>query len=522
MALSASLQLRQNQSLVMTPQLMQSIRLLQFTHIELMQFVELEVEKNPLLERSDETVDGSLPDHKQSSQISNEGDGPPNPPGPQQETGQDDWFRTELDRHGQETSAGLDAAPEDVFPEDSGAPQPDTPELADNWKSMPGSSSVSADGFLDVDGFAARPQTLRDHVGEQIALAFIDPVERLIALDIADHLDAAGYVQVNLSEHAERLNIELAIVEKTLDCLQDLEPAGLFARSLAECLAIQLRRKNRLDPAMQALVANLDLLARRDFKSLKKICGVEEEDLLDMLSEIQALDPKPGNRFDNAFVQTIVPDVFVRAAPGGGWSAELNAETLPRVLVDEAYFIQISNSVGQKNEDREFLNECMRNANWLTRSLDQRAKTILKVTSEIILQQSEFLLHGVESLRPLTLKTVADAIKMHESTVSRVTSNKYMATPRGIFELKYFFTASIPSSGTGDSHSSASVQHRIRQMINEEAPEKVLSDDVIVGLLKQDGVDIARRTVAKYREAMNIASSVQRRREKRALARAGH
>lgn len=507
MALSATLQTRQNQSLVMTPQLMQSIRLLQLTHTELMQYVEREVEKNPLLEK---VADGDGQDSDRGS----DGDGA------QEQAGTEaDWFREDLEHDGREISAKLDAAPEDVFPEDSGAASPDTPELASQWKSMPGAASGAGDSFNDPDGYCSRPQTLRESVNEQIVFSFSSLADRLIAADIADHLDAAGYLALDLRDTAERLQVDQAAIEAVLKTLQGFEPPGLFARSLSECLAIQLRHKDRYDPAMQTLVDNLDLLARRDFKMLRRLCGVEEADLLDMLAEIQALDPKPGNRFDGANVQTIVADVLVREGSAGSWNVELNAETLPKVLVDHAYFRQISADVGHNDADRDYLSECMKNANWLTRSLDQRAKTILKVAGEIVLRQSAFLAHGVEHLRPLTLKSVADAIGMHESTVSRVTSNKYMSTPRGIFELKFFFTASIAASGDGDSHSSEAVRHRIRQMIDAESPEKVLSDDIIVRNLNQEGVEIARRTVAKYREAMNIASSVQRRREKRALAR---
>ncbi|MCP4318435.1 MAG: RNA polymerase factor sigma-54 [Hyphomicrobiales bacterium] len=509
MALTASLQTRQSQSLVMTPQLMQSIRLLQLTHTELMQYVEREVEKNPLLEKAAD-VDTPTVEAMGESEPGREANGT-----------EADWFRAELEHDGQEISAKLDAAPEDVFPEDSGAASPDAPELADQWKSMPGAASHTRDAYHDPDGFCSRPQTLRENVNEQIIFAFPDIAERLIAADIADHLDAAGYLAVDLHETAERLNVDVSATAPVLSVLQQFEPAGLFARSLSECLAIQLRRKDRFDPAMRALVDNLELLARRDFKSLKKLCGVEEADLLDMLAEIRALDPKPGNRFDGANVQTIIADVTVRQGSGGSWNVELNPETLPRVLVDHTYFRQVSAGVGHSDSDREYLSECMKSANWLTRSLDQRAKTIMKVAGEIVLRQTEFLSQGVEYLRPLTLKSVADAIGMHESTVSRVTSNKYIATPRGIFELKFFFTASIAASGDGESHSSEAVRHRIRQMIDNESPEKVLSDDVIVRNLGNEGVDIARRTVAKYREGMNIASSVQRRREKRALARAG-
>lgn len=489
----------------MTPQLMQSIRLLQLTHSELLQYIEHEVEKNPLLERaSADDVPG--PDHREPETASDAEDA--------------DWFRAELSENGSEISARLDASPEDVFPEDSTATAPQAPELASQWKSMPGAGTNGADGFHDLDGYSARAPTLREHVNEQIIYSFQNVADRLIAADIADHLDPAGYVNFDPVAVAERLDVDVAAVEDVLLTLQAFEPAGLFARTLSECLAIQLRRRDRFDPAMRALVDNLELLARRDFKALKPLCGVDEVDLVDMLAEIRALDPKPGNRFDSAQVQTIVADVTVRPA-AGDWSVELNPETLPRVLIDRTYFARISAGAGNSAVDRDYLNECMKNANWLTRSLDQRAKTILKVAGEIVLRQSEFLDNGVEFLRPLTLKSVADAIGMHESTVSRVTSNKYMATPRGIFELKFFFTASIASSADGQDHSSEAVRHRIRQLIDAETPQKVLSDDAIVGRLRDDGVDIARRTVAKYREAMNIASSVQRRREKRALARAG-
>jgi RNA polymerase sigma-54 factor len=307
-------------------------------------------------------------------------------------------------------------------------------------------------------------------------------------------------------------------VTRVLDSLQQLDPPGVFARSLSECLAIQLRARDRLDPAMAALLDNLELLARRDFASLKRICGVDEEDLIDMLAEIRKLDPKPGTGFEASPSEAIVPDVVVRAAPDGSWAIELNAETLPRVLVNQTYYATVSKHAPKNSADHAFLTDCLQTANWLTRSLDQRAKTIIKVATEIVRQQDAFLMHGVDHLRPLNLKTVADAIKMHESTVSRVTSNKYMLTPRGLFELKYFFTVSIGSAEGGDSHSAESVRHRIRNMIVLESPDAVLSDDDIVDILKKGGVDIARRTVAKYREAMNIASSVQRRREKRALA----
>jgi RNA polymerase sigma-54 factor len=271
---------------------------------------------------------------------------------------------------------------------------------------------------------------------------------------------------------------------------------------------------------MASLVANLDLLARRDFVALRRICGVDEEDLVGMVAEIRALNPRPGMAFSAGSTDTIIADVLIRPANDGTWLVELNADALPRVLVDQVYFAEVSGHAKNQAE-KEFLADCLQSANWLTRSLDQRAKTILKVASEIVRQQDAFLVHGVRHLRPLNLRTVADAIGMHESTVSRVTANKYMLTPRGVFELRYFFTAAIASAEGGDAHSSEAVRDRIKQFIEEERPVDVLSDDAIVDMLRKNGVDIARRTVAKYREGMNIPSSVQRRREKRALAAVG-
>lgn len=508
MALAAKLQLRQSQSLVMTPQLMQSIRLLQLTHIELDRFIDEEIERNPLLERA-EPQDDAGGDQPQKSETA-----------PESAAG-DDWFESETEWSAEAISEKLDSSLENLFPDDPGTSEKLGPDLTAQWKSASAGSggSASSEGF-DVGEMAATIVTLREHVGEQIALAFSKPAERLIAGELADSLDEAGYLRADLEEIAARLGADMGAVARALAVCQTFEPAGLFARDLAECLSLQLAARDRLDPAMKALVANLELLARRDFQTLKRICGVDEEDLLDMLAEIRALDPRPGTAFSGGASDAIVADVEVRAAADGSWAVELNADTLPRVLVDHVYFARVSGHAKDQAE-KEFLAECLQNANWLTRSLDQRAKTILKVASEIVRQQDAFLVHGVRHLKPLNLRTVADAIGMHESTVSRVTANKYMLTPRGVFELRYFFTASIASAEGGEAHSSEAVRDRIKQLIDEEKPADVLSDDAIVDMLRESGVDIARRTVAKYREGMNIPSSVRRRREKRALANAG-
>ncbi|MCH8240805.1 MAG: RNA polymerase factor sigma-54 [Proteobacteria bacterium] len=339
-------------------------------------------------------------------------------------------------------------------------------------------------------------------------------VKRLIGTHLIDMIDEDGYARGDLAALAQRLGAPMELIEETLAILQNFEPAGVFARDLAECLTLQLKDRNRFDPAIESFIANLDLLAARDLAGLKRACDVSDEDLADMITEIRSLEPKPGLKFGKSSLQPVVPDVFVRQRPDGSWLVELNTDTLPKVLVNQAYYATVSRSSSLK-KDKIYLHDCLQNANWLVKSLDQRARTILKVAKEIVKQQDGFLVHGVQHLRPLNLKMVADAIEMHESTVSRVTSNKYMATSRGTFELKYFFTSAIASSRTGEAHSSEAVRHRIKHLIDNEAVSKILSDDKIVELLRLEGVDIARRTVAKYRESMRIPSSVQRRRDKK-------
>lgn len=506
MALAAKLQLRQSQALVMTPQLMQSIRLLQFTQAELQHFIDEEIERNPMLERA----------------ASDDDSGPEASPDAPSIEKTDDWYESDVVPSAETMAERFDSSMENVFPDEPGEVERYGPGLTDQWKSAGGSGSASTNGSegFDFEGIAAAKPSLRDHVGEQIAFAFSSPADRLMAAELTDELDEAGYLRVDLDEFAERLGAQQCEIERILAVCQAFEPTGIFARDLAECLSLQLIARDRFDPAMQVLVANLELVARRDFVTLKRICGLDAEDILDMIVEIRELDPRPGTAFTTGVADPVVPDVVVRAANDGSWLVELNPDTLPRVLVDNVYFAQVVSHAKQQSE-REFLSECMQNANWLVRSLDQRAKTILKVAIEIVRQQDGFFAYGIRHLRPLNLRTVADAIGMHESTVSRVTANKFMHTPRGVFELRYFFTAAIASAEGGEAHSAESVRDQIRELIEAEKPSDVLSDDAIVDILKGSGVDIARRTIAKYREGLNIPSSVQRRREKRAMESVG-
>jgi RNA polymerase sigma-54 factor len=508
MALTQRLEIRQGQALVMTPQLMQAIKLLQLSSLDLTAYVETELERNPLLERASEGEP--------------EGDGPAAEPeefpAPEAEVRADTWLNQDMEVSRTSMEERLDTNLENVFPSEQPEAAQRTPatELAGSEWAGVGGGGRDGDDY-NLEAFVSAATTLADHLSAQLALALTDPADRLIGAHLVDLVDEAGYLTGDLQDVAEKLGAALQDVERVLAVLQTFEPTGVCARNLAECLAIQLRERDRFDPAMQALIAHIDLLGRRDLAGLRRACAVDDEDLTDMIAEIRRLNPKPGLAFGVTTVQPVVPDVVVRPGPDGGYMVELNSATLPKVLLNQSYYATVAK--GARNAaDKSYLSECLQSATWLVRALDQRARTILKVATEIVRQQDGFLTYGVQHLRPLNLRTVAEAIGMHESTVSRVTANKYMATNRGIFELKYFFTSAIAAANGGDAHSAEAVRHRIRQLIDAEAPGAVLSDDTLVEQLRGAGIEIARRTVAKYREAMRIPSSVQRRREKQAAA----
>jgi len=496
MALTPRLILRQGQALVMTPQLQQAIKLLQMSSIELTAYVESEIEQNPLLERDDASDDDGA-------------DAGPAAEGAAAEPSSSDGDTAEEERR----DIGADAADAaETWHEEAGREGEGKLDYAGDpeaWRTRNG--VAAADGLPGLDQTLTRPISLREHLQEQLAVEIHDPADRVIGSHLIDMIDEAGYVTGDFAAIAELLSCDMARVEKTLVQLQRFDPAGVFARNLAECLALQLKERDRFDPAMQALVANLPLLANRDAQQLMRVCRIDAADLAQMVAEIKALNPKPGLAFDKAAPEVVVPDVLLRALPDGAWAVELNSESLPRVLVNNRYYAEVSGATRNKKE-KEYLSERYQSANWLVKALHQRATTILKVSREIVRQQDGFLRHGVQHLKPLVLRDIATAIEMHESTVSRVTTNKYILTPRGIYELKYFFTSAI-AAASGEAHSAEAVRFRIRLLIEAETGE-ILSDDRIVEILMKEGIDIARRTVAKYREAMNIPSSVRRRREK--------
>ncbi|WP_375413380.1 RNA polymerase factor sigma-54 [uncultured Bradyrhizobium sp.] len=529
MALSQRLEFRQSQSLVMTPQLMQAIKLLQLSNLDLATFVEDELERNPLLERGNDGTEPPVPgepaperaefsDRDDAGSDEGYGDRPESAHGAGGdgfEPAPEEWLNRDLGSRA-EIEQTLDTGLDNVFPEEPAEAAARTAQDAAPTAYTEWGGGASNDDSYNLEAFVAAEVTLGSHLAEQLAVAFAAPSQRMIGQYLVDLVDEAGYLPPDLGQAAERLGASARDVETVLATLQKFDPPGVCARTLSECLAIQLRELNRYDPAMQALVEHLDLLAKRDIGSLRKLCGVDDDDLAEMIAEIRRLNPKPGLKFGSARMQTVVPDVYVRPGPDGGWHVELNSDTLPRVLVNQVYYSELSKTI-RKDGDKSYFTDCLQNATWLVRALDQRARTILKVATEIVRQQDGFFTQGVAHLRPLNLKAVADAIQMHESTVSRVTANKYMATNRGSFELKYFFTASIASADGGEAHSAEAVRHHIRRLIDAESPVVILSDDTIVERLRESGIDIARRTVAKYREAMRIPSSVQRRRDKQSM-----
>ena len=506
MALGPRLDIRQSQSLVMTPQLQQAIKLLALSNLEIEAFVAGELEKNPLL-------DHGGPD-----------DGPPAPDGIDRdverpalaaETGaSDDLIAQGLG--GADSPLDVDhgaATFIDDGPADRMASGPDTGSGAGSGAG--GGHDMASGGYADdapdFDSFAAPDASLQEHLMDQ-ARAALSGIDLIVAAQLIGQISEAGYLEADLLATAHALGLPLFDVERVLGVIHTFDPTGIGARTLSECLALQAKEADRYDPCIARLLANLDLLAKGALPQLRRICGVDEEDMADMIAELRSYDPKPGLRFSSDRAAPVTPDLFVRATREG-WSIEVNSATLPRVLVNRTYYVELA-SGKQDKAAKAWLADCLASANWLVKALDQRQRTIIKVASEIVRQQEDFFHKGVAHLKPLTLKAVADAIEMHESTVSRVTSNKYLSCPRGLYELKYFFTSGVSNADGDGAISAEAVKSHIKALIAAEEPHAILSDDTLVDLLRARGMDIARRTVAKYREALGIGSSVQRRRQK--------
>ena len=484
MALPPRLNILQGQSLVMTPKLQQAIKLLHLSNLELSEFVEQALQNNPLLERKDTgeykfTADASQDGHSEAIST-NRLEKPPS-------INIDTKEFVEADTASTTENSMLQWQRHSLCDFDS-----QNPKIIDSWSEV---------------------VSLQDHLLKQANVDLPNPIDRLIAAYMVDSLDDSGYLTVSLEDISIALGSPLRRVKNILEVVQDFDPPGIFARNLSECLGLQLKDLDRYDPAMQAFIKNLGLLAKREFGPLKQICGVDSEKLFEMIKEIKALNPKPAQIFDHTVTQTVIPDVLVDHRRDGSWFIELNTDTLPRVLINNRYYMKIQSQVlGEK--DKVYIAKCYQSANWLVKALHQRAQTILKVATKIVQHQEDFIEKGVQFLRPLVLREIAETLNIHESTVSRVTNNKYLSTPRGTFELKYFFSSAPRATSSGYSPSAKSIRFQIKCLVGTEMPDNILSDDKIVKILRDDGINIARRTVAKYRKVMDIPSSVQRRRDK--------
>lgn len=494
MALGPRLDLRQSQSLVMTPQLQQAIKLLAASNLEIETFIAEALEANPLLDTGGpaepgepERIEGAAP------------------------AGEEATVDQLMLAGGGEGDAPLDLGAVDRdFDTGDGA----GPSMRDaEW----GAAAAGAGGDMgdapDWEQLRAAEVTLVEHLEGQLGLAASDAQTAFIARAIIGLLDEAGYLTVPLEEVADDLGVDIFDAKAGLRLVQSLDPSGVGARNLAECIAIQAREADRYDPCMKALIDNLDLVARGEVERLKRLCRVDDEDFADMLRELRSYNPRPGLAFAASEAGTVVPDILVSANAGGGWDIALNEETLPKLIVNRGYFLEL-NAGATSRESQGWLKEKLADAHWLIRALDQRQKTILKTAAEIVKQQDGFFRRGVAELRPLTLREVAEQIGMHESTVSRVTSNKYLACARGTFELKYFFTSGV-ASADGEGASSAAIKARIKALIDAETAKNILSDQQLAEMLQKEGFDLARRTVAKYRESIGLGSSAERRRAKK-------
>ena len=497
MSLAPRLDLRQSQSLVMTPQLQQAIKLLALSSLEIEAFVAEEVERNPLLENGSNDAPADVPFD----------DGPVLPSTQSGERGSDDVL------------GGNDMAASEALDVDFSAETFHHDGVADSVGSADGMLGLSGSGAAngatgegaDFESFAANDITLREHLLEQ-AGSSLSGQRLFLAQQLIEQIEPTGYLGADLLATAHRLGVSMADMEAALSAIQTFDPTGVGARNLSECLALQAKEADRYDPCMAKLIDNLDMVARGSFDQLRRLCRVDDEDLRDMLVELRGYDPKPGCRFESESSIAVTPDIFVTARgpkAGGGWAIELNSANLPRILINKSYYAEL----GADKSAKSWLGECMADANWLIKAMDQRQRTIMKVAAEIVKQQDGFFRGGVAHLRPLTLRQVAEAIEMHESTVSRVTSNKYLSCDRGLFDLKFFFSSGVQSAD-GDGASANAIKSHIKTLIDDEGA-KILSDDTLVDLLAAKGFDLARRTVAKYREAMGIGSSVQRRRQKK-------
>jgi RNA polymerase sigma-54 factor len=462
-----SLELKLGQRLALTPQLQQAIKLLQLSSMDLRQEMQEALEQNPLLEEVD--------DYPEDGET----------------TGTD--RRNETSADGEDYSPGLDDDAGEAY---YSTTQPRTQDGA----------------AFDIDQRNSAPPSLRDHLRQQMGLTPFSPTDQEIAVAIIDAINDDGYLGCDLVEIGQSIDVEVEQdeIEAVLHQIQNYDPAGVAARTLQECLHIQLHQlppdTGSLDLARRIVNEHLECLGSRDLDRIRKVTGRTEAEVRAAVDLIQSLNPRPGTAIASSVPDYVIPDIIV-TRDHNGWRVELNSEAVPRIRVNDLYSDIARN---RRGEDHQYIQNQLQEARWLVKSLENRNETLVRVAREVVKRQQDFLEHGETAMKPMVLHDISEALDLHESTISRATTNKYMLTPRGVFELKYFFSTGL-STSSGDMTSSTAIQWRIRKLVNEEPENKPYSDNKLTQLLNQEGINVARRTVAKYREALNIPPSSQRR-----------
>jgi RNA polymerase sigma-54 factor len=492
-----SLDLKLGQHLTITPQLQQAIRLLQLSSIELQQEIQEALESNPLLEENER--EDEAPETKNEAELSATDSADANG----EDSGESSYDEAEA----------LPATDSDTGPDaDSDT---DWDETFEPMTAPTASRSASDDDFPDIDARNSPPQSLRDHLLWQMQMTPFSDTDKQIALALIDAISEDGYLSCKLEEIQQALGknhaIELDEIEAVLHQIQNFDPLGVGARDLAECLRLQMKMLSPDLPDLKSAVqlatpANLALLAGRDYTQLRRNLKLTAEELQQAIQLIQGLNPRPGNSVTSSQAGYVVPDIIVRKFRGV-WRAELNPDVSPRLRINRQYEKMIHR--GDSSADNRYLQDQLQQARWFIKSLTSRNETLLKVARTIVDRQRAFFDHGAEAMKPLVLHDVAEAVSMHESTISRVTTNKYMLTPRGIFELKYFFSSHV-TTADGGTCSATAIRSIIKKLVEAETPTKPISDSKIAEILAEQGINVARRTVAKYRESMSIPPSNQR------------
>ncbi|MEQ8857329.1 MAG: RNA polymerase factor sigma-54 [Pseudomonadales bacterium] len=522
-----TLSIKLGQQLTMTPQLQQAIRLLQLSSLDLQQEIQTALESNPMLELEEESEnlaeEGLEADERDSTDEPGDHDPDPDPSGDDDDDDRAEHNGDELnleslrtDSDGDADEAAVDGEWDSPIPEDL----PVDTQWDDIYPGGAGASGPGPDEDWDLDARNSATESLQDHLIWQLNLTQMSDVDRMIAVAIIDAIDPDGMLTASVEEITESLGpfddesttVDVDEVVAVLKHIQQFDPTGVAARNLGECLSLQLRQlpadTQWLEPARCLVEQHIALLGSRDFAALKRKLKLSEEELAEVIRLIQSLNPRPGSSIAADVPEYVVPDVLV-SRRNGRWQVELNGEATPRLRINDTYANLVKRA--DNSSENTYLRDNLQEARWFLKSLQSRNETLLKVATRIVEHQRGFLEYGEEAMKPLVLHDIAEAVEMHESTISRVTNRKYMHTPRGIFELKYFFSSHVSTSSGGEVSSTA-IRALIKKLTAEENPRKPLSDNKIATILAKQNINVARRTVAKYRESLSIPPSNERKR----------